>query len=169
MNRKKPHESLLQLRPASTSSAVSKRQVYTANTIDEKHTEMLQSFHRIDQETIPNLKTDIQEYKLLLKKYALNKNLEEYLEILDKIEATKKQIKSLRTKEKHYLLENSKYIFQYFEQKKDISEGGGSQNVNVLNQYFKIKRHHQRFFQFVQCKISGGTKHVSKLLEKCQQ
>lgn len=139
MNRKKPHESLLQLRPVSTSSAVSKRQVYTANTIDEKHTEMLQSFQLIDQETIPNLKNDIHEYKLLLKKYALNKNLEEYLETLDKVEFAKKQIMSLRTKKKHYLLENSKYIFQYFEHKKDISEGGGSQNVNILNQYFKIK------------------------------
>ena len=135
MNRKKPHESLLQSRPVTES----KKRVYTANTIDEKHTEMLQSFNLIDQETIPKLKADIQEYKKLLKKYALNKNIEEYLDTLDKIENTKKQIVSLRTKKKHYLLENSKYIFQYFEQKKDISEGGGSQNINILNQFFKIK------------------------------
>lgn len=36
-------------------------------------------------------------------------------------------------------MENSKYIFDYFEEKKDISEGGGKVNVNVLNNFFKIK------------------------------
>jgi hypothetical protein len=36
-------------------------------------------------------------------------------------------------------LENSKYIFDYFEQKKDISSGNNKQNTNVLNQFFKIK------------------------------
>ena len=135
MNRKKPHESLLQ---PSRPITESKKRVYTANTIDEKHTEMLQGFHLIDQETIPKLQADIQGYKQSLKKYAINKNLEEYLDTLDKIEYAKKQIVSLRTKKKRYLLENSKYIFQYFEQKKDISEGG-SQNVNILNHFFKIK------------------------------
>jgi hypothetical protein len=33
-------------------------------------------------------------------------------------------------------LENSKYIFSYFEHKKDISTGGG--NTNVLNSFFKV-------------------------------
>jgi hypothetical protein len=45
----------------------------------------------------------------------------------------------LKIERKTYLLENSKYVFQYFEQKKNISNGLGSQNTNVLNSFFKVK------------------------------
>jgi hypothetical protein len=42
------------------------------------------------------------------------------------------------SQEKQYYLENSKYIFSYFEHKKDISSGGG--NTNVLNSFFKVHK-----------------------------
>ena len=117
----------------------SKKPTYVANTIDEKHTEMLQYFDTIEKDTIPQLREDIENLKLMAKKHAAAKRLEEYLDTLDKIEQTRTRIKEFKSKKKQYLLQNSKYIFQYFEQKKDISEGGGTQNVNLLNQFFKIK------------------------------
>jgi len=131
------------LRPSDQETDVSpKKRLVVANTIDEKHTEMLQYFDTIETETIPQLIQTIQTYKADAKVFANTKRLEQYLDVIDKIEQTKKQIVSLRSKKKKYLLECSKYIFQYFEQKKNISEGGGIQNVNLLNSFFKIKATH---------------------------
>lgn len=131
------------LRPSDQETDVSpKKRLVVANTIDEKHTEMLQYFDTIETETIPQLIQSIQTYKSDAKVFANTKRLEQYLDVIDKIEQTKKQIVSLRSKKKKYLLECSKYIFQYFEQKKNISEGGGIQNVNLLNSFFKIKATH---------------------------
>jgi hypothetical protein len=116
-----------------------KKKAYTANTIDEKHTEMLRQFDTIEQTTIPKLKEEIQQYKLSAKKFANTKKIEEFLDTQDKITHIKRQITILKATKRKYLLENSKYIFNYFEQKKNISEGGGKQNSSLLNQFFKIK------------------------------
>jgi len=110
-------------------------------SIDEKHTEMLNRFHVIETETIPAL---IQE-KALLKAHVStlkDNQIDVYLEIRDKIYAIQDNIRSLKAQKKQYLLDNSKYIFQYFEDKKQISAGGGTpsmKNVTVLNSFFKIK------------------------------
>jgi hypothetical protein len=45
----------------------------------------------------------------------------------------------LKTEKKKYLLDNSKHIFDYFEQKKQISSGEPSQNINVLHSFFKVR------------------------------
>ena len=108
------------------------------NTIDEKHTEMLQSFEKIETETIPKLiaeKSQLNAKIPLLKEY----EIDNYMEIRDRILSIKQQIKLLRSQKKKYLLENSKYIFDYFEEKKKISSGDNNQNKNVLNSFFKIK------------------------------
>ena len=108
------------------------------NTIDEKHTEMLQSFEKIETETIPKL---MAEKSQLNAKIPLLKDheIDNYMEIRDRILSIKQQIKLLRSQKKKYLLENSKYIFDYFEEKKKISSGDNNQNKNVLNSFFKIK------------------------------
>jgi hypothetical protein len=117
-----------------------KKKIYlTANTIDEKHTHMLDHFHTIENETIPNLLNEIELLKTKAETLLKINNIEEYMDILDNISSLKKQIRILSSKKKRYLLENSKYIFHYFEEKKDISEGGGKQNINLLNLFFKIK------------------------------
>jgi hypothetical protein len=51
-------------------------------------------------------------------------------------------IKELKNKKKEYFLDNSKYIFDYFENKKNISNinSNYSENnkTNILNNFFKI-------------------------------
>ena len=116
------------------------QQQKTINTIDEKHKEMLRSFEEIETVTIPALNVEKKELKskiLTLKEH----QIDVYLDIKDKIEQIKSQIKELRGKKKRYFLDNSKYIFQYFEQKQQISNSASSstQNVNILNSFFKIK------------------------------
>jgi hypothetical protein len=114
-----------------------KRQIQK-NTIDEKHKEMLNTFDEIEQETIPALLEEKEQLKARIK-LLKSSQIEEIMDIRDKMNQIKIQIKALSQKKKNYLLDNSRYIFDYFEQKKDISSGGGKQNTNILHSFFKIK------------------------------
>jgi hypothetical protein len=115
-------------------------QKYQINTIDEKHTEMLEKFRENETTIIPNLQTEIITLKNKIKTLN-NDNIEMFLDIRDRIYSLKSQIKTLKLEKKNYLLDNSKYIFDYFEQKKQISTTSNNinQNTNVLNSFFKIK------------------------------
>jgi hypothetical protein len=106
------------------------------NTLDEKHTEMLSIFEEIEQTQIPSLK---KEKSLIKTQFKIARTIEEKMDLKDKITEIQSEIKSLKGQKKNYLLDNSKYIFEYFEQKKDISIGGGKQNTNLLHSFFKIK------------------------------
>jgi hypothetical protein len=112
----------------------------TINTIDEKHTEMLNHFETIENVTIPELIAEKSRLKSSISTLK-DSQIDEYMDICDKIEYIRSQIRNLKSQKKQYLLENSKYIFDYFEQKKQISNGSNTtnQNVNVLNSFFKIK------------------------------
>ena len=107
----------------------------SSKTIDEKHKEMVSIFAKNNNQIIPELRIEINNLTNKLK--TTKKNIDEYMNIKDKIKMCKKGIKALLAEEKQYYLENSKYIFSYFEHKKDISSGGG--NTNVLNSFFKIR------------------------------
>ena len=112
-------------------------------TIDEKHTEMLDLFYKNDTVMIPQLKKEMLDLKIKQSKSL--KKIEEYLDIVDQLKEKKQQIVMMKLKKKTYFLENSRYIFDYFEGKKNISEGGGKTNVNVLNNFFKIKSNDNEF------------------------
>jgi hypothetical protein len=115
-----------------------KKNIKQINTLDEKHSEILNQYHRNETEILPKLETEAQELREKAKNLKIHE-IDEYMDIKDKIIKIRSQIKSIKTEKKKYLLENSKYVFDYFEQKKDISSGGGKQNSNVLNSFFKIK------------------------------
>lgn len=110
----------------------------TTNTIDEKHKEMLQSFHDSETTTIPDLIKEKDRLKALIPTLKENE-IDAYMEIKDKVLAIQRQIKDLKHAKKRYLLDNSKYIFDYFEEKKKINTGDNNQNSVVLNSFFKIK------------------------------
>jgi hypothetical protein len=113
----------------------------SAITLDTKHKEFLNEFSK-DENTIIDHKVEIAELnKKLLENEELN--IEEKLEINDRIIELKENIKERKNKKKDYLLDNSKYIFEYFENKKNISTGVKSQTVTnkskVVSNFFKIK------------------------------
>lgn len=109
----------------------------STRTIDIKHSQMIEKFEEIENNLIPELKLKLKELKLQLKKTNYEQISDE-LDIKDNIFNIKKQITLLKNEKKKYFLENSKYIFNYFEEKKLISNGE-KQNINVLNSFFKIK------------------------------
>jgi hypothetical protein len=112
--------------------------VNTCNTIDEKHTEMLNQFHLTETEEIPKWLEEIEKLKKQISTLR-ESEIDKYLDIRDKIRAIQTKIKTIKSAKNTYLLKNAKYIFQYFEEKKHISSGGENANKNVLNSFFKIR------------------------------
>ena len=110
---------------------------HTANTIDEKHKELLNTFHRNKTVVIPEMQSKIIEKK---KKLSNTRKIEDFMDLKDEILELQQNIKKLRSLKKKYLMDNSKHIFNYFEEKKDISEGGGTVNVNALNSFFNCSK-----------------------------
>ena len=104
-------------------------------TLDNKHNEIIKSFKHNEEVVIPKYLKQIEKLELMLNK---SKNK---LELLDTITKYKNIIKSLKAKEKNYYLNNSKYIFDYFENKKNISANDTLENSdknNIVKQFFSL-------------------------------
>ena len=100
---------------------------------------MLNHFNETETKTIPKLQIERAQLKHILTSFR-ETNIEKYMETKDNIQKITSQIRSLNREKKKYFLENSKYIFQYFEYKKKISSGdNNNKNVNKLNSFFNIK------------------------------
>ena len=85
----------------------------SAITLDTKHKEFLHEFSR-DEDNIIDLKDELRELK---NKLLSDISVEERLEINDHISELKNKINEIKMKKKEYFLDNSKYIFEYFENK----------------------------------------------------
>jgi len=108
-------------------------------TLDSKHKEFLNEFSNDIIERIPYLKNEKKELQLQLK---LNESItiEQKMDIQDRINEIIETLKELKHKKSEYFLNNSSYIFDYFENKKNISTGDVKVSKNkLLNTFFKIK------------------------------
>ena len=114
---------------ASKKIVVNKKSIVT---LDSKHNEKMKEFLDISNNRLPKLKKEKSNLKKQLKKM---KDIGEKLEVEDRIKEIRKEIKQLKTKKKEYLLDNSDYIFEYFEKKKNISQGKSKKTI-VLNNFF---------------------------------
>ena len=101
-------------------------------TLDSKHDEKMEEFYDISANIIPKLKKEKKELKSKIKTI---QKIDDRLLIQDKIIELRKKIKKLKKKKNKYLLENSSYIFEYFEKKKNISSGK-SKKIKVMNSFF---------------------------------
>ena len=112
-------------------------------TLDGKHKEFLNEFSKNDNDKIPDLKAEKKALELKLDSLDENLTVEQKLDIADRIKEIKTTIKELKSKKKEYFLDNSKFIFDYFENKKNISSGASSDvssKNKLLNTFFKIKQ-----------------------------
>jgi hypothetical protein len=119
---------------------------YTS-TLDGKHKEFVNDFFKDEFDIIPKLKEE---------RYSLNKqleiekhlNIEQIMEIKDRIKEINENIKELKYKKNNYFLDNSKYIFEYFENKKNINNVEETNKIitsknQLLFNIFKIKQDDQ--------------------------
>jgi len=118
----------------------------SAITLDTKHKEFLNEFSKDENDRIPNLKLERQQLK---QKLLEDLTIEQQLEIEDKINEISEQIKEIKSRKKDYFLDNSKFIFDYFENKKNISDGNkvqvNSNKTKLVNTFFKIKPENENF------------------------
>ena len=116
-------------------------------TLDTKHKEFLNEFSKDEHDVIPDLKIERHELKEKLRTEFDSLTLEQRLDIEDKIFEITDRIKDVRLKKKDYFLDNSKFIFEYFENKKNISDGNTIQAATnkskLVNSFFKIKEENE--------------------------
>jgi hypothetical protein len=91
-------------------------------TLDKTHEKKMNEYYHHESVTIPNLEKEIMEKK--------NKGLP--------VIELEKQIQKLKNEKKSYLLKNSKYIFDYFENKKGISTD--NTKPKILDNFFGINK-----------------------------
>jgi len=119
---------------------------YTS-TLDGKHKEFVNDFFKDEFDIIPKLKEE---------RYSLNKqleienqlNIEQIMEMKDRIKEINENIKELKYKKNNNFLDNSKYIFEYFENKKNINNVEETNKIitsknQLLFNIFKVKQDDQ--------------------------
>ena len=116
----------------------------TSITLDIKHKEFLNEFTKDENNTIPDFKIERQELRQKLIGSCQELSVEQKLDIEDKITDLTEKIRETKSKKKEYFLDNSKFIFEYFENKKSISDGNSVQastnKSKLVNSFFKIKQ-----------------------------
>jgi hypothetical protein len=115
-----------------------------SSTLDGKHTEFVNEFAKNEMDDIPRLKEERHQLKLSLENSA-NMTIEDIMEIRDRITEITSSIKKLKDKKINYYLDNSKYIFEYFQSKKNINNvGETTKQLTSKNQLlfsmFKVKQ-----------------------------
>ena len=115
-----------------------------AITLDNKHKEFINEFIKDKKDKIPELQNE--KNKLIKELNDEQITLEMKLDIRDRIKEINIKLKELKNKKTNYLLDNSKFIFEYFDNKKSISDGTAS-NINnktkLVNNFFKIKENEE--------------------------
>jgi hypothetical protein len=114
--------------------------------LDGKHREYLNEFIKDDVDRIPELKLERDNLQKKASDPNITLSLEERLDIKDRLKEINKTIKNCHLKKKEYLLENSKHIFDYFENKKNISKGDDimpTSKSKLVNNFFKINNETQ--------------------------
>jgi hypothetical protein len=116
-------------------------------SLDVKHNEFLNTFNKDENDKLP-----IMIYELSLLQEKLNSydkkeiqlQIEQVMDIKDNIIELKKNMNILQKRKLNYFLDNSKYIFDYFENKKKVSLGEITNKNNMLNNFFKINNNNEK-------------------------
>ncbi len=104
-------------------------------TLDSKHRDIETEFAIERQETLPELRAKKKYFQKLESEPSIS--IEHKIEIQDTLRDIKSQINSIKKKSKQYYLNNNQHIFDYFENKKEISNNNNK--TKLLNSFFKIK------------------------------
>ena len=90
-------------------------------TLDGKHKEFINEFSKNEIDTIPKLKQEKVDLQKKIKTLDKTANIEQIMDMKDRVNEINELIKELKAKKNNYFLDNSKFIFEYFENKKNIN------------------------------------------------
>ena len=117
-------------------------------TLDNKHNEIIKKINHNTNIELPKLKKELKKEK---KKLLKNISIEEKLDIKDNIKNINIKINNINKDKNNYFLDNSKYIYKYFENKKEIANG--NTKTIMLNNFFKINNEENNNIQNEQSDI----------------
>lgn len=106
-------------------------------TLDEKHNDMMHMYFILENDTIPKLEAEINTIVTEIK--SSKQKTEPHYELLDKLKSKKIELKKLQSSRKNYLLKNSKYIFDYYEEKQKISSNENIKDKSTISTFFAKK------------------------------
>lgn len=109
-------------------------------TVDNKHDEYLEKF-KLDETIIDNIDREIVQLKNIIHN-KLYKNIEHKLSIIDKIKELNIERRRLKREKQEYFLNQSKNIFDYFENKKQI--GINNNNKRILHNFFNNSKNQNK-------------------------
>ena len=105
-------------------------------SIDVKHDQMMEKFKHIEEHIIPQLESEKETLKDKYETVDIDKKNGMRL----KLQALTNKIKRLKMEKNNYFLENSKYIFTYFEEKQKINSGDQKRSDDgIMRSFFRIK------------------------------
>jgi len=149
-------------------------------TLDNRHREMQLYFSNVENVIIPGLLNEKKKIqKTLSEKHDYdthdnaietggikNENktkipIEKQLEIKDRLAEIKTELRTHKNNIKQYYLNNSKYIFDYFENKKEISNGNNK--TKILNSFFKIDTTTERVNELTSMNDNNVKKFLSNI------
>ena len=104
-------------------------------TIDSKHKEIVDMINKDKEETLPLLMNEKRDLKNKIQN--CNLSIDQRLDLCDKLNEIREKIRLIHKKKKDYLLNNSSYVFDYFENKKKIADCVNK--TTLLDNFFKIK------------------------------
>ena len=128
---------MLNFKPKTTKKIL--QNVSSQPTLDLKHSEMIQTFKNEETNDIPKLQQRKKELKDEISKCDSNLIMSTLKEELHDITI---RLNRLNEKKKRYYLDNARYIFDYFEKKKDVSSHSiitkPTTKSRILDSFFKI-------------------------------
>jgi|TARA_B110000114_G_C15086355_1_gene396258 hypothetical protein len=115
----------------------------SSTTLDKKHKEYLDKFHKTSDVTIPRLLNEKKNLKVQLKK---KQGIDNKLDIIDKIKEINVTMKLLKDSKRVYLLDNSELIFRYFEDKMNIgnTEKEVQNKSTIVKRFFGLPTHNDK-------------------------
>jgi hypothetical protein len=129
-------------------------------TLDGKHKEFINEFSKNEFDTIPKLKQEKAELKAQLEMLDKAANIEEIMDMKDRVKEINETIKELKNKKNNYFLDNSKFIFEYFENKKNINNT--DPNSTIDNSPKQITTKNQILFNFFKIQNDNPDKNVNE-------
>jgi hypothetical protein len=105
-------------------------------SLDHKHQEKIQEIEYNSNELLPKLNEEKNEIVEVIKNNEFP--IDEKLELKDKLKHLNTKILHITKERDEYYLNNSTYIFDYFEDKKQIAEGNNE--VGLIEDFFNVKK-----------------------------
>lgn len=112
-------------------------------TMDTKHTEIMNELHHNEEVVIPQMEAELAQMKERAKTEPLS--IEEYALLKYEIRKQKRKIKELKEKRMQYYMDNSKLIFEFFNQRmlkqsNNTTVPTNSKKKNKLMEMFHLNR-----------------------------